>query len=311
LAEIDGHGHAVQRHGAEVGRARLVLQGGEVQPRVPEQLFGDGALNPPLGRHPLLVGIGADDVELGRGRGILQRRPGIARAGRVVDDQDARRPMRRRDLELIGPAAIEGHGLTVELARDRMAFGRAEVGVVDQHQRDLALQVDALEVVPAALGRIDAIADEDQGGVAQGDALHRPVGRDDDVFGALKLGRAAVGGNADGGGAVLTGAADLGDLHPRPVRAAGLKTERLELLAQPFDGAVLAGRDRGAALERVGGEHAGRLVQPGRVDAAGRGAGLSQRRGRTHQGGDQADGGGTGEGHGRARHLGGSGHAAP
>uniref|UniRef100_A0A0N5A4S5 LigA n=1 Tax=Parastrongyloides trichosuri TaxID=131310 RepID=A0A0N5A4S5_PARTI len=216
LAEVDGHGHAVQRHGTEVGRARLILQGGEVEPGVPEQLFGDRALNPALCGHALLVRVGADDVELGGGRGILQRRPRIARARRVVDDQNARRAVRRRDLELIGPAAIEGHGLTVELARDGVAFRRAEVRVVDQHQHDLAVQVHALVVVPVALRRVDAVADEYQRRVGQGDALHRPVGRDDDVLGPLKLGRASVGRDADGGGAVLTGAADLGDLHPRP-----------------------------------------------------------------------------------------------
>ncbi|MNS43143.1 hypothetical protein D3C72_755380 [compost metagenome] len=268
LAEVDGHGDAVQRHRLEARRARLSLQRGEVQPGVLEQLLGDGALDPALGGDPLLVRIGADDVELGRGRGVLQRRPGIARARRVVDDQDPRRPMRRRHLELVGPAAVEGHGLAVELARDRMAFRGVEVGVIDQNQHDLAGQIDPLVVVPAALGRIHAIADEDQGRVLERDMAHRAVGGDDDVHGPLQGGGLSLAGDANGGGSVLAGAADLGHLNPGPVGAAGLQPERLKLLGQPCDGLVLARRDRGAAFELIRGQDPRRLAEPDRIDAA-------------------------------------------
>ncbi|MNQ97596.1 hypothetical protein D3C85_1132520 [compost metagenome] len=67
-----------------------------------------------------------------------------------------------------------------------MPLRGAEIGIVDQNQHDLAAQIDALVVVPAALGRIDAVADEDQRGVGQGHVVHGPVGRDDDVRSALQ-----------------------------------------------------------------------------------------------------------------------------
>ena len=40
--------------------------------------------------------------------------------------------------------------------------GRFEVGIVDQDDEHLAVHVLALEIVPAALGRVDTVADEHQ-----------------------------------------------------------------------------------------------------------------------------------------------------
>ena len=57
----------------------------------------------------------------------------------------------------VGPAAVIGHRLAAEIA-----FAALKVGVVDQHNEDLAAHVLALEIVPAALGRFHAIADEHQ-----------------------------------------------------------------------------------------------------------------------------------------------------
>src|SRR3546814_10306880 len=72
-----------------------------------------------------------------------------------MDHQHAGRALARGFLVLVGPATVVGHGLAAEVA-----FAGLVVGVVDQHQRALALQVDALEVVPAALGRGYAVAYE-------------------------------------------------------------------------------------------------------------------------------------------------------
>src|SRR3546814_20413932 len=41
-----------------------------------------------------------------------------------------------------------------------LTLRRDEIGVVDQKDRDLALQILPLEIVPAAFGRADAVADE-------------------------------------------------------------------------------------------------------------------------------------------------------
>src|SRR5574337_1082479 len=56
-----------------------------------------------------------------------------------------------------------------------------EVGVVDQDHGDLAAQVDAFEVVPVALRRLDAVTDEDQWGIAdihRSGAVHRGANGD-------------------------------------------------------------------------------------------------------------------------------------
>src|SRR6185503_16134431 len=41
---------------------------------------------------------------------------------------------------------------------------------VDEHHPNLAAQIDTLEIVPAALGRCDAVSDEDQRGAIDGHA---------------------------------------------------------------------------------------------------------------------------------------------
>jgi hypothetical protein len=69
---------------------------------------------------------------------------------------------RRHLFILVGPAAVVGHGLAAEVAHARF-----KVGIVDQHHRQFAAQVEAFEVVPLALGRIHAIADEHQRRIAE------------------------------------------------------------------------------------------------------------------------------------------------
>ncbi len=61
--------------------------------------------------------------------------------------QDAQRAVASAFLVLVSPAAVVGHRLAAEVAGAGF-----EVGVADQHDADLALHVDALVVVPLALG---------------------------------------------------------------------------------------------------------------------------------------------------------------
>ena len=82
----------------------------------------------------------------------------IAGGGRGVDDDGAGRALPRGALVLVGPAAVVEPALAGE-------EGVVPVRIVVEHEQDLALEIDPLEVVPAVLRRLDAVADEDHLGV--------------------------------------------------------------------------------------------------------------------------------------------------
>ena len=276
LAEIDRHRHPVQRHRREFRRPRRLAQGRIVQPRIAEQGLRLRPLDPALGRDPLGLGIGAHDVEFGRGRRTLQRAPAIAGARRVVDHQHRRRPLARRLLEFVGPAAVEGHGIAVEPPRHRMPLGGTEVGVVDDDQQDLALQVHALEVVPLPLGRVDAIAGEDDRRVGQGDVVYRPVAGEQHLRAPLQRPRLAAGADRDRRRPVLPRPPQLRRLHPRSVRPARLQPQGLELADDIVDRLLLTRRRHAPALELVRGEDPHDLVQPRAFGVLGEGGGGRQ-----------------------------------
>ena len=105
----------------------------------------------------------------------------------LVDDQHAGRALARAFLELVGPAAVVGHRvaaerLRIELARIRRIRNRR---VVDQHDDRLAFDVDALEVVPVELRRLDAVAGEDQLGVGDRGGVFDVFGPGDDLVAPL------------------------------------------------------------------------------------------------------------------------------
>ena len=76
-------------------------------------------------------------------------------------------------LVLVGPAAVIGHRPAVERALEARWL---VVGIVDQDDRGLPAHVDAGIVVPAVLGRVDAVADEHQLAVVEVD-VRRPRDR--------------------------------------------------------------------------------------------------------------------------------------
>ena len=84
----------------------------------------------------------------------LDRVPAIAGALGLVDDERADRAAPRRLLELVGPAAIIGHRPAAEPAGDRLARRRLEIGIVDQEDGDLAVQIDVAEIVPLRSGAV-------------------------------------------------------------------------------------------------------------------------------------------------------------
>src|SRR5439155_13948408 len=93
-----------------------------------------------------------------------------------VNEERADRAFAGGLLVLVGPAAVIGEGLAAE------KFGVVGGWVADDHEDDLALDVDAGVVVPVVLGGGDAVPDEDDGGV---DVYDRGVaGVVNDVVGA-------------------------------------------------------------------------------------------------------------------------------
>src|SRR5688572_29983480 len=77
-----------------------------------------------------------------------------------MDDDDAGRALARRALVLVAPAAV---------VETRRAFEqrRVPVGIVVEHDEDLAAYVHVLEVVPTVLGRLDRVAGEHELRVAK------------------------------------------------------------------------------------------------------------------------------------------------
>ena len=145
---------------AEAGDSGAALHLLEIQAGAAEQVGGDVALQPALEQHRRPRAFAEHDIVI-LARRRLDGVPAIAGALGLVDDERADRAAPRRFLELVGPAPVIGHRPPAEAARDRIARRRLEIGVVDQEDRDLAVEVDVAEIVPAALGRGHAIADED------------------------------------------------------------------------------------------------------------------------------------------------------
>jgi len=85
--------------------------------------------------------------------------PAIGCRIRIVDDERRRSTLPGRFLIFIGPAAIIGHRPATKITLQ--AFG-TEIGIVHQYDDGLALHIDAGIVVPAPLGRVDAIANKHQ-----------------------------------------------------------------------------------------------------------------------------------------------------
>ncbi len=185
-----------------------------------------------------------------------------------MDDQDARRASSRRLLEFIDPAAVVGHAATVELVGGRTVCRHFEIGIVDQHQDDLAAHVDALEVVPVPLGGRHAIADEHHGGLGDGDARLGPVAADDDVRSACKAHLCAAGRGGDRRRPVLQEAVDRHGLVPATVLSRRLQPQGLELPGDIGDGLVLARRRRPPSLERIAREDGDVGVEPVRLHFA-------------------------------------------
>ena len=115
------------------------------------------------------------EVAFFHGLRVLHHGPRVARQVGTVDDEHAGRAQPRRLLVLVGPAAVVGERLALEEGFVRR--GR----LIHNDEQHLAFYVHTLEVVPAVLGRIDAVTDKDDRRIDVGRSLpafvlHHEVG---------------------------------------------------------------------------------------------------------------------------------------
>ncbi len=267
-AVVGREGFCPHRHGPEVAAPGGGPELAEIQAGPPEEVGCRVPLDPALDQGVRLGGIRAGDV-IGLGVGRLHRRPAVAGAGRVVDDQHPKRAMAGRLLELVGPAAVVGHGSTAEAAAGVVSHHRLEVGVVDQDDHDLALEVIALEVVPAALRRLDPIAGENQRRGGDTHPLYRPLGHDHDLLALAQWDFAAGCRDSDPGVRLDIEADHRHGLGPAAVVAGRFQPDGAELVDQVGDGLVLAGRAGRASLEGVRGDGLDDIAHPLGADRPG------------------------------------------
>ncbi len=181
--------------------------------------------------------------------------PAVTGSRGLVDDQRSDRAPACSFLVLVGPARVVGGRVPAEPATHRIAGPGLEVGIVDQEDRDLSLQVDALVVVPAALWRRDAIADEHEWRTFDQDAIHRPQREGLDVLVLHERQFHARDRHAHLCVVRHLRAHERHGLRPAAGLAAGLEAERLELRDEILDRLRLARRAGCSTLEFVGGQH--------------------------------------------------------
>ena len=276
-----GEGQAAEVHGPESAGARLPPERLQVQAGGGEETAGGLCGEPSLQGQAFGGGRPAGHVVALARRG-QDRRPSVSGALGLVDDQGRHGAAADRLLELVGPAGVVGRRPAAELAGHGVAGDGLEVRVVDQEDGDLALQVHALEVVPAPFRRRHPVAHEDHRGLLDRDAVHGQEGDDRDVAARGQHGLALR--PRDGVAAIRR---QLGADHGHGLGVASALARRLqpevaEGLLEVGDRQALAGAARGAAGIGVRGQLPGDGRQARRVRAVG-GEGGNRR----HQGGEK------------------------
>ena len=156
-------------------------------------------------------------------------------------------------LELVGPAAVVGHGLAVKELR---VVGD-EAGVVHEHDDGFALHVETGVVVPVGFRRNDAIADEDEIRVSEGDrGVGLVLGDEDGVGAELEIPALAFGaGNFERRGGGVDGLCNHLDLlEVGAVRVAGGKARAGEFVGDPLGRGFAGDSARAAAFVLVVGQ---------------------------------------------------------
>ena len=248
---LDGHRRGdTERHRLEVARRRLLLQGIEILTGERHQLLRAVERDPSFDVHAAHVLVRRDEIELLR-RLRLDDLEGIAGGLGLVDDEHGGGAHLRANLVLVGPAAVVGHRLAAE--RLRIVGHR---GIVDEHHQRLALDVDALVVVPFVFGRDDPIADKHEIGLVDARGIRDVLGpRHHIVFPFQRQLAAALLEHERRGGRRDADERHL--LHVRAVAVSRLQAKLLELIDEIADRQLLASRAGPAPFELVGRENFG------------------------------------------------------
>ena len=191
--------------------------------------------------------------------------PAIARATCVVDDQRRHRATPRGLVIFVGPATVIGHAFAAEAPERIVARDRLEIGIVDQEDRDLPLQVDTLEIIPLRLGRSHPVPHEHHRCARDVDPRCCTDGGEVQVRRTDKPHALATGGDQFGGAFAQPRMDQRHLLHPRAAGSAGLQAKRLEALDEILDRFGLAWRAGVAALEGVGRQDFHRFGQLGGI----------------------------------------------
>ena len=167
-------------------------------------------------------------------------------------------PSSARLLVLVGPAAVVGHRLAVEQLgiELRRVGGVRHLRIVDQHDDGLALDVDALEVVPVVFGRGRRRSRRRSCRSSRSTTCRRPAWSTATTSSDhLKVCFCAPFVTVSG---CACGAGDPDErhfLHVGAVGVAGLQPELLRLVGQVPDRQVFPLGARRAPFVLVGGEH--------------------------------------------------------
>ena len=208
-------------------------------------------------------------LELFAGSRRLEDLERVTGGRRRVNDQGPRRALARRALVLVGPAAV----IEPAFAGEKLVV---PVGIVVEHQEDLALEVDAFVIVPTVLRRLNAVADEDHLSVA--DLRPRRV----DARRQRETPRVGQGDLRRATGELprrrrLRGDADHRErLLPRAPGTSGLEACSLELGGEVQARELVAAASGTPPFESVGREKADRRGEAGGVDTV-RGGALARR----------------------------------
>ncbi|MNE09706.1 hypothetical protein D3C80_1023930 [compost metagenome] len=271
LGRLDRQGHARQDEGAEVASLCPLRQLEDVHAH-------------------RLQDVGVDGAREFQIRCARRQRASTAVAlGRAGPAHIGRQGTRRRN----DPHGAPAFGF-VRLVAARLIGGgvgaveQIAVGLAAEDQHDLAGHVEVAVVVPAALGRGDAVADKDHAGVGDrslaviADRPQQDVGPSgqgmDLTIRAAPAGLRSVG---DRGVAL-----QVNDLQPLAVRTARLQPHGLVLGLQPVQGLLFALRAGIAALEVIGADDADFIRQALGGKILGRSRTGGEQKGR---GGDAAD----------------------
>ena len=192
---------------------------------------------------------------------VLDDVPPVGGRGGFVDDHQPGGALAGSLFILVGPAAVVGHRVAIEQFR----VFRGEARVIDQHDHGLAADVQAGVVVPAVLGRDDAVARPYQFAALQPGLFDDTLGPHGD-FGAVGVDPLEA--------FAAHGESGLGNVfhrHKRHGLAVAVAEHRLqphvtELGFEKVQCQTLAFGHRGTTAELVRGQRANFLQQAVRFD---------------------------------------------